>query len=45
MDSGLAWPFQVNIIVPSGLADGECPLLLKANGVSSQTGVIIPVAH
>jgi uncharacterized protein (TIGR03437 family) len=37
--------FQINIIVPSGLADGEYQLLIKANGVSSQTGVIIPITH
>ena len=37
--------FQVNIIVPSGLADGLYQLLIKANGVSSQTGVVIPITH
>ncbi len=37
--------FQVNIIVPAGLSDGDYPLLIKANGVSSQSGVIIPVTH
>jgi uncharacterized protein (TIGR03437 family) len=37
--------FQVNIIVPAGLADGEYQLLIKANGVSSQTGVIVPITH
>ena len=37
--------FQVNIIVPSGLADGDYQLLIKANGVSSQTGVVIPITH
>jgi len=37
--------FQVNIIVPAGLADGEYQLLIQANGVSSQTGVVIPITH
>ena len=37
--------FQVNIIVPAGLADGDYQLLIKANGVSSQTGVIVPITH
>ncbi|MEO8373074.1 MAG: IPT/TIG domain-containing protein [Candidatus Solibacter sp.] len=37
--------FQVNIIVPSGLADGDYPLIIKANNVSSQTGVTIPITH
>ena len=37
--------FQVNIIVPPGLADGDYPLVIKANNVSSQTGVIIPIGR
>jgi uncharacterized protein (TIGR03437 family) len=35
--------YQINIQVPSGLADGDYPLLIKANGTSSQTGIIIPI--
>jgi uncharacterized protein (TIGR03437 family) len=37
--------FQVNIQVPSGLADGDYQLLIKVNGTSSQTGVVIPITH
>jgi uncharacterized protein (TIGR03437 family) len=37
--------FQVNIQIPSGLADGDYPLTIKVGGNSSQTGVIIPVTH
>jgi uncharacterized protein (TIGR03437 family) len=36
--------FQINIQIPQ-MADGDYPLLVKVNGVSSQTGVIIPVGH
>ncbi|HEY1493274.1 MAG TPA: IPT/TIG domain-containing protein, partial [Candidatus Solibacter sp.] len=34
--------FQINIQIPP-IADGEYQLLLKVNGVATQTGVIIPV--
>jgi uncharacterized protein (TIGR03437 family) len=37
--------FQINFTVPAGLADGEYPLTIKVNGVSSQSGVILPVTH
>jgi uncharacterized protein (TIGR03437 family) len=37
--------FQINIQIPSGLADGDYPLTIKVGSNSSQTGVIIPVAH
>jgi uncharacterized protein (TIGR03437 family) len=37
--------FQVNIQIPSGLADGDYQLLIKVNGTSSQTGVVIPIGH
>jgi uncharacterized protein (TIGR03437 family) len=37
--------FQVNIQVPSGLADGDYQLLIKVNGTPSQTGVVIPITH
>jgi uncharacterized protein (TIGR03437 family) len=37
--------FQINFTVPAGLADGEYPLSIKVNGVSSQSGVILPVTH
>ena len=37
--------FQVNIQVPSGLADGEYPLAIKVNGTASQSGVVIPITH
>uniref|UniRef100_Q02A09 Fibronectin, type III domain protein n=1 Tax=Solibacter usitatus (strain Ellin6076) TaxID=234267 RepID=Q02A09_SOLUE len=36
--------FQINIQIPP-MADGEYQLLLKVNGVATQTGVIIPVGH
>ena len=36
--------FQINIQIPP-LADGDYQLLIKVNGVSSQTGVIIPIGH
>jgi len=34
--------FQINIQIPQ-MADGEYPLLIKVNGIATQTGVIIPV--
>jgi uncharacterized protein (TIGR03437 family) len=37
--------FQINIQIPSGLADGDYPLTIKVGSNNSQTGVIIPVAH
>jgi uncharacterized protein (TIGR03437 family) len=37
--------FQINFTVPAGLADGDYPLTIKVNGVSSQSGVILPVTH
>jgi uncharacterized protein (TIGR03437 family) len=37
--------FQVNIQVPSGLADGDYQLLIKVNGTPCQTGVVIPIGH
>jgi uncharacterized protein (TIGR03437 family) len=36
--------FQINIQVPS-LPDGEYPLLVKVNGVATQSGVVIPITH
>jgi uncharacterized protein (TIGR03437 family) len=36
--------FQINIQIPP-IADGDYQLLVKVNGVSSQTGVIIPIGH
>jgi uncharacterized protein (TIGR03437 family) len=35
--------FQVNIIVPGGLAPGDYQLLIKVNNTPSQTGVVIPI--
>jgi uncharacterized protein (TIGR03437 family) len=37
--------FQVNIQVPSGLPDGDYPLVIRVNGAPSQTGVTIPITH
>ena len=37
--------FQINIQIPSGLADGDYPLTIHVGGNNSQTGVIIPVTH
>jgi uncharacterized protein (TIGR03437 family) len=37
--------FQVNIQIPSGLADGEYPITIKVGNTSSQSGVIIPITH
>jgi uncharacterized protein (TIGR03437 family) len=37
--------FQVNIQVPSGLADGDYQLLIKVNGTPCQTGIVIPITH
>jgi uncharacterized protein (TIGR03437 family) len=37
--------FQVNIQVPSGLADGDYPLTIKVGSTSSQSGVVIPIGH
>ena len=37
--------FQVNIQIPSGLADGEYPLTIKVGSNSSQSGVVVPVTH
>lgn len=36
--------FQINIQIPS-LPDGDYPLVLKVNGIATQSGVIIPVTH
>ena len=36
--------FQINIQIPP-IADGDYQLLVKVNGVASQTGVIIPIGH
>jgi uncharacterized protein (TIGR03437 family) len=36
--------FQINIQIPS-LPDGEYPLLVKVNGIATQSGVIIPITH
>jgi uncharacterized protein (TIGR03437 family) len=36
--------FQINIQIPS-LPDGEYPLVVKVNGIATQSGVIIPVTH
>jgi uncharacterized protein (TIGR03437 family) len=36
--------FQINIVVPS-LPDGDSQVVLQVGGLSSQTGVVIPVTH
>jgi uncharacterized protein (TIGR03437 family) len=36
--------FQINIQIPS-LPDGEYPLVVKVNGVATQSAVIIPITH
>jgi uncharacterized protein (TIGR03437 family) len=35
--------YQVNIIVPATLAAGDHPVVIRAGGLQSQTGVTIPV--
>ncbi len=37
--------WQINIVVPSGLSDGNHQIVVKTGGASSQAGVIIPITH
>jgi uncharacterized protein (TIGR03437 family) len=40
-----AGEFQTNITIPAGLAPGNYTLTLTADGVSTQSGVIVPVGN
>jgi uncharacterized protein (TIGR03437 family) len=35
--------YQVNLVVPAALADGDHPVVLRIGGVESQAGVILPI--
>lgn len=45
--TGLVAPgeFQINIVVPAGLSPGNHPITLQTGGLSSQTGVVIPIGQ
>lgn len=45
--TGLVAPgeFQINIVVPGGLSPGNHPITLQTGGLSSQTGVVIPIGQ
>lgn len=37
--------WQINIVDPGGLSDGNRPIVLQTGEVSSQQGVVIPITH
>ncbi len=37
--------WQINIVIPSGLSDGNHQIIVQTGGVSSQSGVVIPITH
>jgi uncharacterized protein (TIGR03437 family) len=37
--------WQINIVIPSGLSDGNHQIVVQTGGVSSQSGVVIPITH
>ena len=37
--------WQINIVIPSGLSDGNHQVVVQTGGVSSQSGVVIPITH
>jgi len=43
--AGLISPgeYQINVTIPGGLADGESPIVVRAGGTTSQSGVFIAV--
>jgi uncharacterized protein (TIGR03437 family) len=45
--AGLIGPgeFQFNVVVPASLADGDQPIAATYNGLTTQSGTLITVAH
>ncbi len=37
--------WQINIVIPSGLSDGNHQIVVRTGGVSSQPGIVIPITH
>jgi uncharacterized protein (TIGR03437 family) len=37
--------WQINIVIPAGLSDGNHQIVVKTGGQSSQTGVMVPMTH
>jgi uncharacterized protein (TIGR03437 family) len=37
--------YQFNVVVPSGLADGDATVVVKAAGVSSPNGALITIKN